>query len=218
MSKLLDDRSLALREAGRAVHVETEEPHLVSLNLDDPLATGVVLYYLHQGKTTVGRKAEEAPEGQGEGEEAAAAPLDIAIEGSGILSLHCTIEYDGKELVTLAPHPEARILVNGVLVSEPVTLHQGNTVHLGAHTLFRFNHPLEVCHMGMPAKEWRNACGNLTCTLVSCSTGRSHEEDEEGEQLGSFRPRIHPRKGARGTHAKVRLIVHFSFVCRFSFS
>jgi kinesin family protein 16B len=51
----MEDRALDLKSSGAAVHIESQRPHLVSLNLDDPLATGVVLYYLHEGFTTLGR-------------------------------------------------------------------------------------------------------------------------------------------------------------------
>ena len=54
-AQILEGRSLALKESGRALTVETQQcPHLVALSVDDPLATGVVLYYLNEGTTLLG--------------------------------------------------------------------------------------------------------------------------------------------------------------------
>ncbi len=51
----MEDRSLALSEHGRAVTVAPEQgPYLVLLSTDDPLATGIVMYYLNTGTTLLG--------------------------------------------------------------------------------------------------------------------------------------------------------------------
>ena len=38
----MEDRALDLTSSGAAVRIQSQRPHLVSLNLDDDLATGVV--------------------------------------------------------------------------------------------------------------------------------------------------------------------------------
>eukprot|EP00049_Salpingoeca_infusionum_P018444 m.357284 g.357284 ORF g.357284 m.357284 type:complete len:947 (+) comp17775_c0_seq1:102-2942(+) len=130
MAQIFEDRALGLSEKGRALTVESQLPHFVSLNLDDPLVTGIVLYYVHDGDTVVGQVGAE-PE------------PDICLEVSDILPHHCLVHYDGT-VVTLTPTEGAEVLVNGGPVVDAVELHQGATVQLGHETMFRFNHPVEA--------------------------------------------------------------------------
>lgn len=133
MHQIMEDRGLAFREAGRALTVESELPHFVSLNLDDPLATGIVLYYIHDGTTTVGRK--DVPDSE----------PDIALEGNDVLDQHCILEYDPEEEnVVLQCCGDATVLVDGVPVEDKMTLKQGVTVQLGQDTMLRFNHPAQA--------------------------------------------------------------------------
>jgi hypothetical protein len=70
----------------RAVLVESENPHLVSLNLNDDLVTGIVMFHLHQGITRIGKPNVD--------------PLqDIEIDGPGVENEQCIIDYDGSEKV-----------------------------------------------------------------------------------------------------------------------
>ncbi|EDQ91427.1 uncharacterized protein MONBRDRAFT_15109, partial [Monosiga brevicollis MX1] len=133
MTQILDSRGMSLNQSGRAVSVESKQPHFVSLNLDDPLSTGIVLYYLHEGSNTIGSGGDE---------------VDIPLPGAAadILPVHCAVEYDGEEHVMLHIGEDdngqkALVTVNGVQVDEVVELHQGFTVTLGQSTMFRFNHP-----------------------------------------------------------------------------
>ena len=125
-------------EAGRALTVESELPHFVSLNLDDPLATGIVLYYIHDGSNTIGHKhADPEP--------------DISLDRPDVLDHHCTVVYandDGDERVLLRREADAIVLVDGVAVEEEeVELKQGNTMQLGTDTLLRFNHPAQAARL-----------------------------------------------------------------------
>ena len=130
-TQILEGRSLALRESGRALTVETEQcPHLVALSVDDPLATGIVLYYLHEGTTLLGLPNTT--------------PLpDIELTGEGVTDSHCAIECDGGEHVLLRPL-KGQCIVNGKLVVGEAELMQGQTLQLGQNNLFRFNHPIQV--------------------------------------------------------------------------
>jgi kinesin family protein 16B len=134
MTQILEDRGMALKNEGRAVAIESEQPHFVSLNLDDPLATGIVLYYVHEGATTIGRQGLD-PE------------PDIALTHADVQDLHCVVDYDGQEKVILEPKNGSMVLVNGVRVEEATELHQGATVQLGDNTMFRFNHPVEATRL-----------------------------------------------------------------------
>lgn len=127
----MEGRSLALKESGRALTVETEQcPHLVALSLQDELATGIVLYYLHSGSSVLGLPNSS--------------PLpDIEITGDGVTENHCVIDYDGEENVTLVPK-NGRCVVNGKVVTEPTPLVQGQMLQLGDSNVFRFNNPQQV--------------------------------------------------------------------------
>ena len=132
MTQIMDSRALALKETGRAITVESEQPHLVSLNLDDPLATGIVMYYIHDGANTIGLDGHEPAQ-------------DIVITGRGVHPAHCSITFDGDEEVLVAPvTEECIVVVNGHRVSEATALHQGSTVQLGHGNIFRFNNPKQV--------------------------------------------------------------------------
>lgn len=134
MTQILENRGMALKNEGRAVAIESEQPHFVSLNLDDPLATGIVLYYIHEGATTIGRQGLD-PE------------PDIALTHDDVQDLHCLVDYDGVEKVTLEPKNGSMVLINGVREEGVVELHQGTTVQLGESTMFRFNHPVEATRL-----------------------------------------------------------------------
>jgi kinesin family protein 16B len=133
MTQIMEDRSLALKESGRTVTVESEQPHFVSLNLDDPLSTGIVLYYLHEGSNSLGRGGEDVE-----------VDIPLATAPEDILPIHCVVEFDGHENVMLHVAEGAFVLVNGASVTDCAELHQGFTVQMGNSAMFRFNHPVEV--------------------------------------------------------------------------
>lgn len=67
-------------------------------------------------------------------------PQDIQLSGSHILKEHCVFENkDG--VVTLVPHKDALVYVNGRKVIEPEVLQTGSRVILGRNHVFRFTHP-----------------------------------------------------------------------------
>lgn len=67
-------------------------------------------------------------------------PQDIQLSGSHILKEHCVFENkDG--VVTLVPHKDALVYVNGRKVVDPEVLQTGSRVILGRNHVFRFTHP-----------------------------------------------------------------------------
>jgi hypothetical protein len=79
---------------------------------------------------------------------------DIVVSGSGMQEMMAyvnhTVEYDPTEKrlrEQVMFHPLGKCYVDEVLVDEAVLLVQGNTVRLGDHQLFRFNHPTEAHHL-----------------------------------------------------------------------
>ncbi len=127
----MEGRSLALKESGRALTVETEQcPHLVALSTHDALATGIVLYYLHEGLTVFGLPNSN--------------PLpDIEIAGDGVVENHCAISYDGKEVVKLIPQ-SGTCLINGKPATGETELVQGQLLQLGEANVFRVNNPAQA--------------------------------------------------------------------------
>ncbi|KAK7901438.1 hypothetical protein WMY93_018207 [Mugilogobius chulae] len=126
---ILKEETVALRKRRSGVFLDCQFPHLIGID-DDLLGSGIILYYLKDGQTTIG--SNEVLCGQ-----------DIVLQGPGILGEHCELlNQDGA--VTLTPHDGALCLVNGSVVTAPCQLTQGSVIQLGKDTMFRFNHPTEA--------------------------------------------------------------------------
>lgn len=67
-------------------------------------------------------------------------PQDIQLCGSHILKEHCTFE-NRSGVVTLLPHKDAKVYLNGRKLTEPEVLSTGSRVILGRNHVFRFTHP-----------------------------------------------------------------------------
>lgn len=50
---LREQTALGLRKSGAGVVLDSDRPHLVAID-DDPLSTGVTLYHLKEGVTSIG--------------------------------------------------------------------------------------------------------------------------------------------------------------------
>eukprot|EP00039_Didymoeca_costata_P019583 m.338114 g.338114 ORF g.338114 m.338114 type:complete len:1030 (-) comp18317_c0_seq1:150-3239(-) len=125
-TRMMEERELKLEEDGVSVRMESERPHLVSLNLDDPLASGVVLHYLKDGITTMGTETS-----------------DIILTGEGAREKHCEIEFTKEDGVILIPK-EGTCLLNAKAVLTRTSLVQGSTLIAGNDNIFRFNHPIQA--------------------------------------------------------------------------
>ncbi|XP_062375186.1 uncharacterized protein kif16bb [Sardina pilchardus] len=126
---ILREETVALRKEGSGVVLDSGLPHLIGID-DDLLSTGVILYRLQEGRTSVGRAD-------------AATKQDIVLDSAGIMTEHCVFENrDGA--VILTPLPGASCSVSGAEVTRPCPLTQGAVVLLGTGTTFRFNHPKEA--------------------------------------------------------------------------
>uniref|UniRef100_A0A0P4WG05 Kinesin motor domain-containing protein n=1 Tax=Scylla olivacea TaxID=85551 RepID=A0A0P4WG05_SCYOL len=126
---LQEQKTLGLRKAGQGVVLDSERPHLVLID-DNVLTTGVTLYHLNDGRTTIGSLSSQ----------------DIRLEGGEVLEEHCTIELqDG--IATLESKPDAQCWVNSQLVDKPSRLTQGCVVVLGGSHMFRYNDPQEAARL-----------------------------------------------------------------------
>ncbi|XP_035790791.1 kinesin-like protein unc-104 isoform X5 [Anopheles albimanus] len=122
------EMGVAVKEDGITVGVFSpkKSPHLVNLN-EDPTLSECLLYYIKDGLTRLGTSEANVPQ-------------DIQLSGSHILKEHCVFENkDG--VVTLVPHKDALVYVNGRKVVDPEVLQTGSRVILGRNHVFRFTHP-----------------------------------------------------------------------------
>ncbi|CAD6218893.1 GSCOCG00011489001-RA-CDS [Cotesia congregata] len=116
---------LEVREAGRALRVQAETPHLVSMG-SGRLSTAITLHPLPEGQIIVGSERN----------------ADIPITGTGVESIHCTIENNNGIVIL---HPvSGDTLVDGVIVSSPIKLTQGCILSIGRSNYMRFNNPAEA--------------------------------------------------------------------------
>ncbi|XP_006815792.2 kinesin-like protein KIF16B [Saccoglossus kowalevskii] len=131
--KIMKESTLALRREGLGVVLDSELPHLIGITTEDLLSTGMKLYHLKEGLTTVGRDdAEQKP--------------DMALWAIDIEKEHCIFENDNG-VVILRPLPRAECSINGQQISQPTPLTQGCVVLLGKTQMFRFNHPVEAARL-----------------------------------------------------------------------
>uniref|UniRef100_A0A671YRF6 Kinesin family member 16Bb n=1 Tax=Sparus aurata TaxID=8175 RepID=A0A671YRF6_SPAAU len=107
---ILQEEAVALRKEGSGVVLDCQLPHLIGID-DDLLSTGIILYYLKEGRTMIG--SDEASCSQ-----------SIVLHWPGLLAEHCVLE-NRAGTVTLFPQDGALCLVNGCVVTEPCQLTQG---------------------------------------------------------------------------------------------
>ncbi|XP_013386504.1 kinesin-like protein KIF16B [Lingula anatina] len=120
------------RTKSMGVIVDSQLPHLIGMD-DDILSTGIIMYHLKEGKTSIGR--EDSTRDQ-----------DIVLSGPDILSEHCIIKNRGGA-VYMYPFDGAMCQVNGQQIYEPIKLTQGDVVLLGRTNMFRFNNPIEAAKL-----------------------------------------------------------------------
>ncbi|XP_065072541.1 kinesin-like protein Klp98A isoform X2 [Ochlerotatus camptorhynchus] len=130
-SILREQKSLGLRKSGVGVVLDSEMPHLIGIH--DDISTGVTLYSLKEGETTIGT-AE------------ASYPQDIALNGMGIHPEHCRIVLDNGN-ATIYPNPSATCLLNANIIENPTAISQGDILLLGRTNMFRYNNPAEAAKM-----------------------------------------------------------------------
>ncbi|XP_071453576.1 kinesin-like protein Klp98A isoform X2 [Hetaerina americana] len=150
---LHEQKTLGLRKSGVGVVLDSDRPHLVGID-DDLLSTGVTLYHLKEGETSIG--SEDAEQKQ-----------DIVLNGAGVEPEHCSVVLkDG--VGTLIPKGNSQCWVNTVLVDRPTRLSQGCIIVLGRTNMFRYNDPAEAAKM---RKEGSRSHLNLSrLSLLSWST------------------------------------------------
>ncbi|XP_071504556.1 pleckstrin homology-like domain family B member 1 [Diadema antillarum] len=125
--KIIQDGSLELSETGRALKVQSERPHLVSLG-GSRISTAVTLLPLPEGKTRVGTTEANVKQ-------------DILITGKDVLPEHCCVENMNDTVVL---YPIGPCSVDGDRITSPTKLTQGAMLCFGKSCFFRFNNPSEA--------------------------------------------------------------------------
>ncbi|XP_055735980.1 pleckstrin homology-like domain family B member 1 isoform X10 [Salvelinus fontinalis] len=179
--KVLQSTPLDLFESGKALKVQAERPHLVSLG-SGRLSTAITLLPLPEGRTTLGHGA-----------------MDISIQGPGVTAQHCYIE-NRAGIITLHPCGN-QCAIDGLPVTKPVRLSQGCMLCFGQSAFFRFNHPEEAFRMkSMMPEGSRGSGGNyrIHSDTVSLVNGN--------HQSGASQSR-HPAPGERDSRSEHSAIV-----------
>lgn len=130
---LQEQKALGLRKAGMGIVLDSDMPHLVGID-DDLLSTGITLYHLKEGQTSIGT------------EEASKKKQDIVLNGVGIEDEHCIIELQNGT-ATLIPNGHALCFVDGIQVDKPTKLSQGCVILMGHTNMFRYNDPAEAAKL-----------------------------------------------------------------------
>ncbi|XP_033334415.2 uncharacterized protein LOC117225187 isoform X2 [Megalopta genalis] len=163
---------LEVREAGRALRVQTEAPHLVSMG-SGRLSTAVTLHPLPEGKVTLGSSRD----------------ADISVVGTNVESIHCAIE-NNNGVVTLHPI-NGSTAVDGVPINSPVRLAQGCMLSIGRSNYMRFNHPAE-------AKQLRSVLPHSRISMAPISFLLPENQLQENYHL-ERKPPVAPRKSPRNS-------------------
>lgn len=111
--------------SGRALKLQTDAPHLVSMG-GDRLSTSVTLHPLPQGRVVLG----------------SGPCVDILVQGTGVSPIHCHIE-NSEGVVTIYPLAD-NLSIDGIQITTPTRLSQGAMLTIGRSNYMRFNHPAEA--------------------------------------------------------------------------
>ena len=173
-SILREQRSLGLRKSGVGVVLDSEVPHLIGIH--DDISTGVTLYSLKEGETTIG--TDEAPY-----------PQDISLNGIGIAPEHCRIVLSNGN-ATIYPNPNATCLLNASIIEVPTAISQGDILLLGRTNMFRYNNPAEAAKMRQESSHQQRASRLDLSRLSLIAASRenlcaSFMSDDDGGVSGS---------------------------------
>ncbi|XP_049950231.1 pleckstrin homology-like domain family B member 1 isoform X2 [Schistocerca serialis cubense] len=175
------DAGLEVREAGRALKVHAELPHLVSLG-GGRLSTAVTLHPLPPGRVSLGSDPS----------------MDIVVQGTGVEPVHCHIENNAG-VVTLFPLA-SMTAVDGLQAFTPTRLTQGSMICIGRSNYLRFNHPAE-------ARLMKSILPNTRISMVPLSflSGTDTDDSNQHSQQMQFdkKPPVAPRRSPRDSWGDV---------------
>nr|XP_061794485.1 kinesin-like protein KIF16B [Nerophis lumbriciformis] len=112
---IMQEEPVALKKKGSAVVLDCRYPHLIGLD-EDLLSTGIVLYYLKEGRTMINTNKTTHC-------------LDIEDCKPEFGGEHCVFENHAGT-VTVIPHEDAMCSVNGTVITHPCQLTQAAGIDL----------------------------------------------------------------------------------------
>lgn len=160
-SILREEKALGLRKSGVGVVLDSEAPHLIGIHDDN--STGVTLYSLKEGETIIGY--ENGGDENGNGDDV---KVDIVLHGPGIQSLHCSIRLTNGTAV-IHPRIDAQCWLNANLITEPMTISQGDILLLGRTNMFRYNNPMEAAKLRKDENRSRSRRDLSRLSLIAAS-------------------------------------------------
>ncbi|XP_060684622.1 uncharacterized protein stard9, partial [Hemiscyllium ocellatum] len=126
---IMEEYYVDINRGKAGVIVASQLPHLIAVD-EDILSTGVALYHLREGTTTIGRIDAETEQ-------------DIVLQGPWVDSEHCVI-HNHNGIVTIEPIGGSQCSVNELDITHSCRLSQGAVIVIGKVHKFRFNHPTEA--------------------------------------------------------------------------
>ncbi|CAH1966771.1 unnamed protein product [Acanthoscelides obtectus] len=159
--------------AGRALKLHTDTPHLVSMG-GDRLSTSVTLHPISKGRVTIGSGSS----------------VDVHVQGRGVQALHCSIE-NSEGVVTIYPI-EGEVLIDGVQIDRPTRLSQGVMLTIGRSNYLRFNHPAEARLMKSVLPNPR-----ISMAPINFEPGEYTHQPSASSAPGAKKPPSVPRKSPR---------------------
>lgn len=157
-SILREEKALGLRKSGVGVVLDSEAPHLIGI-LHDDNSTGVTLYSLKEGETIIGYDDTNGN---------AMCKVDIVLHGPGILSVHCSIRLTNGTAV-IHPRTGAQCWLNANLITDPMTISQGDILLLGKTNMFRYNNPMEAAKLRQDENRGRSRRDLSRLSLIAAS-------------------------------------------------
>ncbi|XP_072425570.1 stAR-related lipid transfer protein 9 isoform X2 [Chiloscyllium punctatum] len=182
---IMEEYYVDINRGKAGVIVASQLPHLIAVD-EDILSTGVALYHLREGTTTIGRIDAETEQ-------------DIVLQGPWVESEHCVI-HNHNGIVTIEPIGGSQCSVNELDITHSCRLSQGAVIVIGKVHKFRFNHPTEAAmlrqrrtssSMSLESSgscEWLDLDGEFNFSppyvlspLMQASFEHDKEKDEEME-------------------------------------
>lgn len=121
----MKDAGLSTEELRDAIGASKETPYIMNIS-DDPSMAGVLIFYLKEGQTQVGKNA---PKG------------NIKFNGLGIQENHAVFTNTENNEVKIKPMPNSRVLVNGTYITAEVTVKNNSRIVFGHGNAFRLMIP-----------------------------------------------------------------------------
>lgn len=120
----MKDAGLSTDELREAIGASKDTPYIVNIS-DDPSMAGVLIYYLKDGQTTIGKAQNQ----------------QIKLNGLGVQDTHAVLINSGNNEVKIKPQKNARVLVNGQFITSEVTVKNNSRIVLGHGNAFRLTIP-----------------------------------------------------------------------------